>query len=223
MSPPPHPPGPGPDAAAGEPRASTVLVGTVVALLAVVAVVAIVSGGGAEPGPSSIDAEERAIERASSRGAGAGPAVGERAAVSPRSADAGVRGGPEGGVLSVAVESPSTAGGAPSAASPPSSYVPPPPGVRGPITLEQEYEATAFFLDMLVLRRDTVRRDLEEARRIGDGPRIARLSPDEAVLDADIARMVARSHELEARLRARTEGDEDDEPPSDEPDLPEGL
>lgn len=219
MSAPPHPPGPGPDANAGEPRASTVLVGTVVALLAVVAVVAIVSGGGAEPAPSSVDAEERAIERASRGGSGAGPAVGERTEVARSSADAGVRGGPEGGVASVATAEPPASGGVASAAPAP-SYVPPPPGVRGPITLEQEYEATAFFLDMLVLRRDTVRRDLEEARRIGDGPRIRRLAPDEAVLDADIARMVTRSHELEARLRARAEEEAGAEPPSG---APEGL
>lgn len=222
MSAAPDEPGPGPHASAGAPRASGVLVGVVVLLLGAVAIVAIVSGGGTEPGASSIDAEERAIERAARGTAGAVGGADELAERGRRARDAGVR-APEAGVPGELVLGPGPEETRVPAPLGPvgsgTSVVPVPPPGAAPreVTVEQEYEHTAFFLDMLVLRRDTVRRDLEEARRIGDGPRIRRLEPDEATLDAEIARFVARSHELEARMRAR---DEAGEPPSDEPDPP---
>lgn len=195
---------PGPDAGAGASRSSGVLFGVIVGLLALVALVAILSGGGDEPAPRarerSVDAEERAIERGSWGGG-----TGAVASSPPREIrDAGVRGGPEGGVL--VAEPPIDLG--PRRIAPVEAAEAEEGAVRErpPVTvlsLDVDYERTSTFVDFLVARREQVVAELAEARRIHDGRMIRRLEPDEDELNASIERFTARRDELWSRMVAR--------------------
>jgi hypothetical protein len=211
------PSGSGP-VAGGSPKAPTLLVAFVVVVLGAVALVVIFGGeDGEAPRPAPYaDEEERAIESAAAHGAYRSPA-GERPVHSPP-----VRYAHDAGVA-VAPLVPSGSGGRPGSGTvtvvggtAPAEAAPP---VRE-VTLDQEHEATAGFLDMLLVRRDTVRRELEAARASGADPgRIARLEAALPVLDRDVAEFTRRNSDLEDRVHERDADEASREPIP----APEGL
>jgi hypothetical protein len=74
----------------------------------------------------------------------------------------------------------------------------PPPSAE--LTPERRYEATAFVADLIIVRLDQMRTELEEARAAGDAVRIRRLEANLAVLAEESARLNGIARGLERDL-----------------------
>jgi hypothetical protein len=92
--------------------------------------------------------------------------------------------------------------------------------VAATLTPEQRYEAQAFFHDLLILRADALRTQIDAARQAGDERALRRLEPALAIVNQELARAAERTRALEAELGRAPAAP--DEAGHSEPAAPEG-